>query len=398
MVADMFCRTGAIHVGDKILSINNVPLRAKPLSEAISLLQSAGETVNLKIRRQLADPEPKVGGDHHSRQPARDNLLHSSTNSAATSSLHRKQIMVTATVRSVCIDSVCELIFDGFRVSQGGNAPGVVTHALCNIVCAACVIPQNNGNSVWGTKRGTSLEFFFGEFLFWAGQPTGSERCARWSILIPRFVSEWGHFRTERSGRWHPAASHGPSARPRYDIAQHPRSAPFGCLERQGSAAWSGRRPKYRQCSGIVGRFERRHATHEKQRRSVEFDVPTFAMDHVARSKPVTVFARSGNFSLFSYPSLWSCAPAWIRHGISCTAVQLLAAKGLLCSVKQAATVSSVLDLRPIMNRGLTRRLRRDTSAPNGNSRRPPPGSASEAVTPLRRSLTDCEKGTVLLL
>nr|CAB3250893.1 glutamate receptor-interacting protein 2 [Phallusia mammillata] len=48
-------RTGAIHVGDKILSINAVPLRAKTLNEAISLLQNAGEVVNLKIRRRLAD-------------------------------------------------------------------------------------------------------------------------------------------------------------------------------------------------------------------------------------------------------------------------------------------------------------------------------------------------------
>ena len=60
------CRTGAIREGDKIQSINNIPLRAKPLSEAISLLQCAGEVVNLKIRRELstklesAPPKPKL--------------------------------------------------------------------------------------------------------------------------------------------------------------------------------------------------------------------------------------------------------------------------------------------------------------------------------------------------
>ena len=47
-------RTGAIREGDKIQSINNIPLRAKPLSEAITLLQSAGEVVTLKIKRQLS--------------------------------------------------------------------------------------------------------------------------------------------------------------------------------------------------------------------------------------------------------------------------------------------------------------------------------------------------------
>lgn len=47
------CRTGAIHVGDRILAINSVSLKGKPLSEAIHLLQMAGETVTLKIKKQL---------------------------------------------------------------------------------------------------------------------------------------------------------------------------------------------------------------------------------------------------------------------------------------------------------------------------------------------------------
>uniref|UniRef100_A0A8C6SG65 Glutamate receptor interacting protein 2b n=1 Tax=Neogobius melanostomus TaxID=47308 RepID=A0A8C6SG65_9GOBI len=44
-------RTGAIHVGDRILAINSVSLKGKPLSEAIHLLQMAGETVTLKIKK-----------------------------------------------------------------------------------------------------------------------------------------------------------------------------------------------------------------------------------------------------------------------------------------------------------------------------------------------------------
>uniref|UniRef100_A0A8C6SE19 Glutamate receptor interacting protein 2b n=1 Tax=Neogobius melanostomus TaxID=47308 RepID=A0A8C6SE19_9GOBI len=54
-------RTGAIHVGDRILAINSVSLKGKPLSEAIHLLQMAGETVTLKIKKQLDskdDPKP----------------------------------------------------------------------------------------------------------------------------------------------------------------------------------------------------------------------------------------------------------------------------------------------------------------------------------------------------
>uniref|UniRef100_A0AAY4DV25 PDZ domain-containing protein n=1 Tax=Denticeps clupeoides TaxID=299321 RepID=A0AAY4DV25_9TELE len=44
-------RTGALHIGDRILAINNVNLKGKPLSEAIHLLQTAGETVTLKIKK-----------------------------------------------------------------------------------------------------------------------------------------------------------------------------------------------------------------------------------------------------------------------------------------------------------------------------------------------------------
>ncbi|XP_057411500.1 glutamate receptor-interacting protein 2 isoform X3 [Balaenoptera acutorostrata] len=49
-------RTGAIHIGDRILAINSVSLKGRPLSEAIHLLQVAGETVTLKIKKQLDRP------------------------------------------------------------------------------------------------------------------------------------------------------------------------------------------------------------------------------------------------------------------------------------------------------------------------------------------------------
>ncbi|XP_004692269.1 PREDICTED: glutamate receptor-interacting protein 2 [Condylura cristata] len=53
-------RTGAIHVGDRILAINSVSLKGRPLSEAIHLLQVAGETVTLKIKKQLDRPFPPL--------------------------------------------------------------------------------------------------------------------------------------------------------------------------------------------------------------------------------------------------------------------------------------------------------------------------------------------------
>uniref|UniRef100_A0A8C9ZMK3 Glutamate receptor interacting protein 2a n=1 Tax=Sander lucioperca TaxID=283035 RepID=A0A8C9ZMK3_SANLU len=45
-------RTGAIHIGDRVLAINGVSLKGKPLSEAIHLLQMAGESVTLKIKKK----------------------------------------------------------------------------------------------------------------------------------------------------------------------------------------------------------------------------------------------------------------------------------------------------------------------------------------------------------
>ncbi|XP_051913738.1 glutamate receptor-interacting protein 2-like isoform X2 [Hippocampus zosterae] len=53
-------RTGAIHVGDRVLAINGVSLKGKTLSEAIYLLRTAGESVTLKIKKQAqgAPPSP----------------------------------------------------------------------------------------------------------------------------------------------------------------------------------------------------------------------------------------------------------------------------------------------------------------------------------------------------
>ena len=45
------CRTGALHVGDRLLAINGVSLRGKTLTDAVHLLQNAGDTVTVKITR-----------------------------------------------------------------------------------------------------------------------------------------------------------------------------------------------------------------------------------------------------------------------------------------------------------------------------------------------------------
>ncbi|CAM9440051.1 unnamed protein product [Lampetra planeri] len=55
-------RTGAIHVGDQILAIDGMSLKGKPLSEAIALLQRAGEIVALKIKKRTADGGKEAPG------------------------------------------------------------------------------------------------------------------------------------------------------------------------------------------------------------------------------------------------------------------------------------------------------------------------------------------------
>ena len=52
MFVDLVCyRTGAIHNGDLLLAVNNVTTKGKTLTEATTMLQYAGDRVNLKIAR-----------------------------------------------------------------------------------------------------------------------------------------------------------------------------------------------------------------------------------------------------------------------------------------------------------------------------------------------------------
>lgn len=46
-------KTGALHVGDRILAINGESLEHRPLSDAIRLLQTSGDRVQLKIARNI---------------------------------------------------------------------------------------------------------------------------------------------------------------------------------------------------------------------------------------------------------------------------------------------------------------------------------------------------------
>uniref|UniRef100_A0A671TJZ4 Glutamate receptor interacting protein 2 n=1 Tax=Sparus aurata TaxID=8175 RepID=A0A671TJZ4_SPAAU len=108
-------RTGAIHVGDRILAINSVSLKGKPLSEAIHLLQMAGETVTLKIKKQLDKNEIS--------DTEEDDL----TDSQQTNKLSE---LYSTTIPSV--DSAMES-WDGSGMDAGYGSQGTYSHQAAGI-------------------------------------------------------------------------------------------------------------------------------------------------------------------------------------------------------------------------------------------------------------------------
>ncbi|XP_063282348.1 glutamate receptor-interacting protein 2 isoform X3 [Pelobates fuscus] len=117
-------RTGAIHIGDRILAINNVSLKGKPLSEAIHLLQMAGETVTLKIKKQAERPHSQkmTDGVNEGSDPE-DDL----TDSQKTNQLSE---IYSTTIPSV--DSALES-WDGSGIDTGYGSQGNYMHQAVGI-------------------------------------------------------------------------------------------------------------------------------------------------------------------------------------------------------------------------------------------------------------------------
>uniref|UniRef100_A0A672ZYU0 Glutamate receptor interacting protein 2b n=1 Tax=Sphaeramia orbicularis TaxID=375764 RepID=A0A672ZYU0_9TELE len=113
-------RTGAIHVGDRILAINSVSLKGKPLSEAIHLLQMAGETVTLKIKKQLDIIFPSSNEISDTEE---DDL----TDSQQTNKLSE---LYSTTIPSV--DSAMES-WDGSGLDAGYGSQGTYSHQAAGI-------------------------------------------------------------------------------------------------------------------------------------------------------------------------------------------------------------------------------------------------------------------------
>uniref|UniRef100_A0A8C1N777 Glutamate receptor interacting protein 2b n=1 Tax=Cyprinus carpio TaxID=7962 RepID=A0A8C1N777_CYPCA len=115
-------RTGAIHVGDRILAINSVSLKGKPLSEAIHLLQVAGETVTLKIKKQTDTADDKNDLDNELSDNEDD-----MTDSQKTNKLSD---IYSTTIPSV--DSAMES-WDGSGIDGGYSSQGAYTHQAAGI-------------------------------------------------------------------------------------------------------------------------------------------------------------------------------------------------------------------------------------------------------------------------
>uniref|UniRef100_A0A8U8C1A7 Uncharacterized protein n=1 Tax=Geospiza parvula TaxID=87175 RepID=A0A8U8C1A7_GEOPR len=132
-------RTGAIHVGDRILAINNVSLKGKPLSEAIHLLQMAGETVTLKIKKQTEKSYPKKSGSINEVSDPEDEL----TDSQKTSKLSE---IYSTTIPSV--DNTVES-WDGSAIDAGYGSQGKPWFCFPRGLCSVWVLSLNRSQSLW---------------------------------------------------------------------------------------------------------------------------------------------------------------------------------------------------------------------------------------------------------
>ncbi|KAF4072584.1 hypothetical protein AMELA_G00264800 [Ameiurus melas] len=121
-------RTGALHVGDRVLAINHVSLKGKPLSEAIHLLQTAGDAVTLKIKKRS---EPVFGSD--SGSPLRAGSCLSDTEDDRSDSLRRcKHSGLCHPAAPPSLDSAMDS-WDGSALDAGYGSQGAYIHQTSDL-------------------------------------------------------------------------------------------------------------------------------------------------------------------------------------------------------------------------------------------------------------------------
>ncbi|XP_056886571.1 glutamate receptor-interacting protein 2-like isoform X2 [Takifugu flavidus] len=122
-------RTGAIHVGDRILAINSVSLKGKPLSEAIHLLQMAGETVTLKIKKQLDNLEDKKAAE---AEDTTENELSDTEEDELTDSQQTNKLSELYATTIPSVDSAMDS-WDGSGLDAGYGSQGTYSHQAAGI-------------------------------------------------------------------------------------------------------------------------------------------------------------------------------------------------------------------------------------------------------------------------
>uniref|UniRef100_A0AC34QT36 PDZ domain-containing protein n=1 Tax=Panagrolaimus sp. JU765 TaxID=591449 RepID=A0AC34QT36_9BILA len=129
-------RTGALHVGDRILAINNETLENKVVSEAMQILQQATDNVTLKISRIIDPPHREHFVSQYSPLSP---VLPRSARSLGTSFIHPLSTIRSDSVSEVSgklstpiqsIDSAVESLED----SPNGNVKNLPMSSSCHIV------------------------------------------------------------------------------------------------------------------------------------------------------------------------------------------------------------------------------------------------------------------------
>ncbi|KAK1902198.1 Glutamate receptor-interacting protein 1, partial [Dissostichus eleginoides] len=121
--------TGAIHVGDRILAINSVSLKGKPLSEAIHLLQMAGETVTLKIKKQLDNIEDRKAAE---AEDTTENEISDTEEDDLTDSQQTNKLSELYSTTIPSVDSAVES-WDGSGMDAGYGSQGTYNHQAAGI-------------------------------------------------------------------------------------------------------------------------------------------------------------------------------------------------------------------------------------------------------------------------
>uniref|UniRef100_A0A8C9W4G1 Glutamate receptor interacting protein 1 n=1 Tax=Scleropages formosus TaxID=113540 RepID=A0A8C9W4G1_SCLFO len=176
-------RTGAIHVGDRILAINNHSLKGKPLSEAIHLLQAAGESVTLRIKKQGDLPSPRSQSGRMTEFGDVEDEVQTTTKPGKLSDIY------STTVPSV--DSAVES-WDGSAVDstvggQGETANNPYLHGTIKVTPVLIVLSYDEWERItisgYDLHVGSGLQEPDQEENFWSQALEDLETCGQSGIL-----------------------------------------------------------------------------------------------------------------------------------------------------------------------------------------------------------------------